>query len=703
MDFGLIWGVARLGIGCALTWEIARRWAPLLSSSREGVERSLAVGVLAAWLVTLFVAGLGAVGQLGPHRLLFAAALSFAATLVLRPERPAPLLPRTGPERLALLWPALAVAPVLLWDIGWQLAAPPTDWDALTYHLYLPARWLQAAQLLHVPTVFGDPAAAFAPQNGALLFTWWMALLGGDAPTNVVNALPAVILALAVRGLATRCGMTPENATFAGVAVFWVGPMRSAIFEARVDAPMLAFWGASLFFIACALDTRRPPPWLAAGLATGLAAGSKVVGLALVGPQALLLAVLLLFRREPRACAGFVAACVAGGGWWFIVNLVEFGNPLFPLDLRLGGFALLSGAIPFDALAGHFHAPIGDLVGRVLPHFYGWATIGLTLLGFLGLMFSTLRAGAQRRVRVLTAAVGLYWALFYFLRMPHNTETRFLLPVVALALVGWAWLLEPLQRRGPWVLRSAWALCFAVLYLDIERLAQWRTALVSPVEAGVPLFPWIALVAATAVSVAIALTARTAAARRGAAAAGLLGIALAVGLGQRFSVESRSTHHAKSRFHEWAPAMQHVEHLDPRHELNVAYTGLNLPYALTGPQFARPVRYVNTQGTLEEGFYDFWQRDPRLFTRQKPGLYRGGGRDDYDHWARNLEAAKIDLLVIFRLHRGERYIATDEDGFPVERMWAMRHPTRFDPVVSDPAFELYRVRTSAEGTRENAP
>jgi len=691
--FELIIGVTRIGVGCALVWKIAQRWSTLFFLPSSDSERGLAVGLLAAWLITILVAGLGLAGQLGPNRLLLAVAVLFVASLMLRPERPEPLLPRAGPEQLAVLWPVLFAAPILLWDLGWRLPAPATDWDALTYHLYLPARWLQAEQLTHIPTVFGDPAAAFAPQNGALLFTWWIALLDGDALANVVNVIPAVLLALSIRGLALRCGVTRENAALAGVAVFWVGPMRSAIFEARVDIPMLAFWSASLLFIARSLDSKQPAPWLAAGLATGLAAGTKVVGLSLIGPQALLLAVLLLIRRDPRAFAGFLAACIAGGGWWFVANIVQFGNPLFPLDLRIGSLAIMPGVTPFSALAGQFHTPLSDLVGRVLPHFYGWAAMCLTAIGILGLLASAFRAETQRPVRLLMAGIAVYWALFYFFRMPHNTETRFLLPVVALSLIGFAWLLEPLARRSPWLMRSAYALCFTILLVDAERLAEWRTAIAGPVETGVPLLLWIPLGVATAAAFVMYLSARTRSMARASSMASLLGLAIAVGLGQYYSVESREVHHQKSRFREWSPAIRHIDRLDPDHRMNIAYSGLNLPYSIMGPRLTRPVRYVNTQGPLEDGFYDFWQRDQGLSMRQKPGLYRGGGRDDYDQWIRNLEAAEIDWLVVFRLHRQERYIAADREGFPIERMWATSHPERFRSIASGPTFVLYRFQT----------
>ncbi len=115
------------------------------------------------------------------------------------------------------------------------------------------------------------------------------------------------------------------------------------------------------------------------------------------------------------------------------------------------------------------------------------------------------------------------------------------------------------------------------------------------------------------------------------------------------------------------------------------------------------MRYVNTQSALGDNFYDFWQRDPTLAKRQKPGLYRGGGRENYDQWVRNLESAEIDWLVIFRLHAQERYIAADREGFPIERTWAMDHPERFEGIVSGRAFELYRLQGTRSRPSRGAP
>lgn len=284
-------GLLRLGLGCGCLVASARRLAPWLGVG-GATPRLLTEGVFAAWLVTVSVALLGSAGILSPMSLIAFAVLLFLATRLIPAAR------RMGVDQRRRMLrhsaPAFALAaPIIVWDLGWRLPAPPTSWDALTYHLYLPARWLLEGRIVHIPTVFGDPVAAFAPQNGALLFAWWLGLLGGDAITNVVNALAACLFAVALIRLARYCGAPREAASLAAIGVFWIAPMRNVIYESNVDMLMLAFWAASLLYTAQALDPRRPAPWLVGGLSVGLAIGTKVIGVVLLGPQALLFAVVL--------------------------------------------------------------------------------------------------------------------------------------------------------------------------------------------------------------------------------------------------------------------------------------------------------------------------------------------------------------------------------------------------------------------------
>jgi 4-amino-4-deoxy-L-arabinose transferase-like glycosyltransferase len=84
-----------------------------------------------------------------------------------------------------------------------------------------------------------------------------------------------------------------------------------------------------------------PPGWplAAAGLATGLAVGTKSTAVAMAA--ALTVAVVVLAPRGRRrvAAAWWFLAALAGGGFWYLRNLIVAGNPLPQLE-HLGPISL---------------------------------------------------------------------------------------------------------------------------------------------------------------------------------------------------------------------------------------------------------------------------------------------------------------------------------------------------------------------------
>ena len=54
---------------------------------------------------------------------------------------------------------------------------------------------------------------------------------------------------------------------------------------------------------------------------------------------------------------------------------------------------------------------------------------------------------------------------------------------------------------------------------------------------------------------------------------------------------------------------------------------------------------------------------------------------DYDAWLANLRAAGIEILVVTRVNVEEgSQNAADKELFPIERIWADRHPAIFPPI-----------------------
>jgi len=695
MDVEVLVGSLRCGIVTWLLGSAAGRWAPRLLPARScpPSERFLRFFLIAV------VAGIASVAVLGACRILNAgafaliAALGWAAARICAPPAEGAAGALT-PRRWRILWPALVALFVLIPDTAVYLPAPPVNWDAMTYHLYFPARWLQEGRIFHIPTVFSDNSAAFAPQNGALFFAWQMALLGRDTLCNWSQVLCLIFLALAIYRTCLLLGGRRQPAVMAAAGLAWLAPLREWTYSANVDVFMIAFWFGAFYWLLAYLRRREAGTLLACGLATGLVAGTKTVGLPLAGlPAAVMVFDLLRERRLLRLLA-FAAAAVGGGGWWYLVNAWRYGNPLFPLDFSLGGFRF-PGAYDAQAVRdGIFHVEgFGEWVA-IVARSYGVSTCLLLAIGLLALAWRALRprrARAPRLPALLLLGFALFWIWFSFAAIPHNNQTRFLIPVLLVSLPGWALVLDGARRVHRAARPALFAVGLAAMAVASRPDLQWARSLERLGAAKVDVLSWFVLatlVCGTAVG-ALGYWQRN---RRRWYAALLAAVLFwpTVAIAALHGDRSRIAFLAQADFQIWREGylMFNDPALAPR---RIAYTGANIPYAMMGNGWKHHVVYCNTQGRATDGFYDFWIRDPRRYPTYKPGIYRG--RDDAERWLGHLEAHRIDTVVLFLLTRSERpaHWEAPED-FPIERVWVRRHPERFEPLLLTGVAEIYTLR-----------
>ncbi len=724
LDLETLTGGFLLTAAAGWTAAAAGRTGPWLlpTRSRSTAEIFLRAALVATLMIVAPVALLGFVGGLNSAALTLAAAAFYLASRRGPASRgPASRLPPPpsglrfgaslrplGGDLLAFGWPAALTAAVVSIDLLVHLPAAPTGWDAATYHLYFPARWLQEGRLFHVPTVFSDNAAAFAPQNGALYFAWQMGLAARDAVVDVSQLFCLAILAVALYRLCRRLGVGREPAALAALTPVWLAPIRQWTWSANVDVFMVAFWLAALCWQLAYLERPESGTAAASGLAAGLAAGTKTVALPLVALTSLGFIPVLAYQRRWGRLGLYLFCAVAGGGWWYFKNVWLYGNPLFPLDISFAGLPAgwgehlrLAGAYGGDAVrAGEFHLASPGWVGLAVWRQFGAATSLLIGLGVAFLVAGALADGFRRRRRAVrwafVAALAIVWAGFFATVVPHNNQARFLLPTVVLSLAGWARALHWARRFGPWGSRGLWLAGIAAATAASRPWRTWGWRIEALAEGEAAPWRWVlaALLLASLAAVVPVLRRRAHGLR--ATLFSLLGgilIAVLVALAGHHSDLGRRAFMARADFRGWAegflPFNGPVDDSSPA--LRIAYTGANVPYALAGPGWRHRVVYVNTQGGVSDGFFDFWRRDRRVHPYHKPGIYRG--RDDLETWLGHLEEQRIQLLVIFRLHRSEaRYLHATPSGFPIEQAWARQHPERFEPVFAGPAAEIYRVR-----------
>jgi hypothetical protein len=466
-DLGLL--ILQL-LAMAAVVDAARRLVDRFAPPLPELERWVAVAVGAGALVVGLVQALGFAGELRPAPLAAGvAAVEAAAVTLSRTRRRVDRAPSRRPPA-ALLFVALGAA-ALAPALARGLLSVPTSWDGLTYHLFYPTRYLQQASLQPVP--FGQPhdQSALYPADGEAMHAFTMAFVRSDLLVAATMVAWTGIFGLAVAALARREGAGAGSAAAAGALAATLPALLSRAGSSYVEPVLDAALVAAVLFARRAMDEPEASRSLAllAGLAAGLAAGTKytaVPTVALLG-GALALAWAWTRTRRAGAAAGlFAAATAALGGGWYLRNALLVGNPFYPTPwmglphLERAGLVwagtsladrwreLVSGGTAGDALFGLPPARVPEMtLGPV-------ALVALVLsVAAIGSALRRTRAaartgGASAALPPLVVPAALAVLVATYVRLPYwdnpglfRSEVRFAVPAAALALaLAFAWL-----------------------------------------------------------------------------------------------------------------------------------------------------------------------------------------------------------------------------------------------------------------------
>ena len=332
--FAVAGGLGRRALSCLDVSRLSR-------SERVALESGLGLGLIASTAALLGMAGLFRGVVLWP--LLALAALLAGRDLrawardvgtLIRSLRP----PTPWARFLAVVTGLLLLAALL------YALAPPIAWDALTYHLVGPQRYLAAGRIAPQP----DNHFLGFPQLVEVLFGVAMSLWGRDTAAAPIHAGFGGLALLAMGGLSGR---------HAGPAARWLSvilPLSSfsvwLLFgRPYVDLAAMAYGALALVALA-AWREGRSSGWLGLlGVCLGLALGVKYTagGLALA-------ALIAVAVREPRraVCHGAILAGAAGLAFlpWLLKGWLLYGNPVYPF---------LFGGLNWDAVRGQTFSGLG--------------------------------------------------------------------------------------------------------------------------------------------------------------------------------------------------------------------------------------------------------------------------------------------------------------------------------------------------------
>jgi 4-amino-4-deoxy-L-arabinose transferase-like glycosyltransferase len=217
----------------------------------------------------------------------------------------------------------------------------PLAWDELTYHLFYPAVWIRTGHVFLVDGVYPYNYLAFYPKNHELICTFSMVIVRNDVFVKLLNFPLVILTGVAAGRLCIQFGGSRKAGWCTGLFVATVPAMFCWVATTYVE-PLLNFaLLTAVSFLARAFTGDRRQSWrccLLAGLALGLAAGTKYSALYLVVLLALLVLAVpfvqrLRFLPAARVVAVFSAGLLLTGVWWYACNAVVTGNPVYPVAL----------------------------------------------------------------------------------------------------------------------------------------------------------------------------------------------------------------------------------------------------------------------------------------------------------------------------------------------------------------------------------
>jgi len=430
MSEGELWGAVWLGLGWGLAAALGAELTRPVGSGGSGAFESgppgaqldrcihaAAVAVTALLLLEmlLLLTGSYSRGTLGAGLvlLLLAARATRRAPAAAGSTRNSDESQRAGPA-------VVTVAGALLLWLGFCAASwttLPSRADALAYHAPMAVQWIQQGSLWVT-----DTRVWFYPGNAELLLASNLLLVGSDSLAGSVDALLLGLLALAAAGIAQRAGHDWATACAAGLGIAATPLVLARL--GSLDADLLLALAVVWVLYFAWSQRQGPQPALGRALvfiSLGILAGTKYMGAGYAGLLAVAGAAVggRSLWRGGAPWAGIaigLALCLP----FYARNAWLAGNPVFPLGLSLGPWALPQGdtahlvatATPLEAAelarsALLTHAERARAIRLAATHLLPGALPAL-LLGALVLPWPRRSLAAPVRW-LLFAAAGSWW------------------------------------------------------------------------------------------------------------------------------------------------------------------------------------------------------------------------------------------------------------------------------------------------------
>jgi hypothetical protein len=421
-----------VGVQLVLVVLGADRLAGLVVGAGSGLERVVVGLVSGLCRIVLVVTLLGALGLLHRWPVALVGVAVDVAILWRVPPTPWPR-PAAGGRSAVLR--AVAAAPVAGIALFWLVSGAggrSFDYDTRQYHAPNAAFWMRTGSLWRLPPANAGYFTNGYPSDHTLVGTWLLLPSGSDQLVYVVNLVWVLFAMSAVALLVVALGGRASVGFLVGAAVVCAPVILiTQVASLQNDLAVIAGVCGSTALVLLARARARPGPLLlSAGLALGLAVGSKYTAW---GP-AVGIAALALWAspagRRLRAFGWLALGTTALSGFWLVRNLVATANPVYPL--RAGPLA--GGDSPLNvysaSLLSHIvHWRTGPL--RAWLGFHPEYLGGLTGLFVAGMVAAPFVARARRDVLAVGVLAAFSYVVYLATPFTGGGESGFVVLLVA--------------------------------------------------------------------------------------------------------------------------------------------------------------------------------------------------------------------------------------------------------------------------------
>jgi len=678
---------------------------------------SQAILILMSW---------GLLGRLYPGNIILTAAIVFLLSrLITGKNSPGALfrLPGLSDNRVAAFVLSLLLGFGIV-KIIINLVNPPFGWDSLNYHFTFPVEWLKHANLQNPITINDDLAPSYYPINGSLIYLWFILPLKNVFLADLGQVPFFAVSFLALYGLCRRLNIGREFSFYAA-GLFSLTPNYFKQLEiSYVDVMVCAWFLAGAYFLICFLQRRKLSDIFLFSASIGMLIGTKTIAL-LYGGALFLFFIVSLLRSKNKIIPYFlisVSLIILLGGYGYVRNLMDTGNPLYPMKVELLGREIFKGVYDKSNYSVRFisgdyslskilfHEGMGAgaivfIIPGLLYFLYGIVRRKPNLRPLQNLNLVIARSAAKRRgeailkrdcfapsglamtergffsgsnfplLAVFSLPVVLYLVWRYLIPL---SNLRYLYPAIALAYIAPFYFLQA-HPKLKITARVLTIICALAAAAEISSRAELVSSFVLSLALFFsfrPVYNWIAGFKAKQWLIA------------GASLFLLLYFLNLNYNANEFKRYPRMTKYSGL----WPQACQAWKWLDENTGAdNIAYVGRPVPFPLYGRNLKNNVFYVSVNETDPAMIHYFpnsryrWGSDfLELHNNlEAEGNYRQ--HPDYEVWLNNLKKRKTDYLFIYSLHQ------TKETVFPLEDEWARNNPERFGLSFSNPTIRIYRI------------